>query len=422
MLVEFTMRNFMSYKDEVTLSMVASATVKECESSEGSSNVSVLGNGKRYLRSAAIYGANGSGKSSIIMAIAIFKQMVLSSFVDEKIVKDLSCRYYRFAVGCASEPVSMQMIFLHNGLRYRLGFEVVQGVVRSEWLYVLLNGSNKESYCFKRDGQDIKVNSKVLKGAGGVSSRTRTDALFLSTAAQFNVEVALSIKNWFSNHLTILSGLDDTLAYTAETFMQNTQIRNQILRLINIVDSCIKEVNVERLDGVATQNLPFEIRATHEMFEKDNVIGSESLDFKFESLGTTKLFALLGPFLTTILHGGVLLVDEFGASMHTQLSMELLKLFYSTMNMNGAQLIVTTHDTNLLRRDLLRRDQIWFSEKNEKGFSDLYSLVEYKVNQANSVRNDASFSKDYLLGRYGAIPYFGNLDKFIMDYGNKKEE
>ena len=84
--------------------------------------------------------------------------------------------------------------------------------------------------------------------------------------------------------------------------------------------------------------------------------------------------------------------------------------------------IQATHDTNLLRKDLLRRDQIWFSEKNSEGVSDLYSLVEYKVNQANSVRNDASFSKDYLLGRYGAIPYFGNLDKFIMEYGGKKEE
>lgn len=151
-------------------------------------------------------------------------------------------------------------------------------------------------------------------------------------------------------------------------------------------------------------------------------MGNESLNFKFESLGTTKLFALLGPFFDTIQNGGVLIIDEFGTSLHTQLSVELLKLFYSTMNVLGAQLIITTHDTNLLRKDLLRRDQIWFAEKSSEGVSDLYSLVEYKINQANSVRNDASFSKDYLLGRYGAIPYFGNIDKFIKEYGSKKEE
>ena len=90
------------------------------------------------------------------------------------------------------------------------------------------------------------------------------------------------------------------------------------------------------------------------------------------------------------------------------------------MNLYGAQLIMSTHDTNLLRKDLLRRDQIWFVEKDKLGSSDLYSLVEYKVNQATSVRNDASFEKDYLLGKYGAIPYFGNIEKFITDYG--KEE
>jgi AAA15 family ATPase/GTPase len=97
-------------------------------------------------------------------------------------------------------------------------------------------------------------------------------------------------------------------------------------------------------------------------------------------------------------------------------------MFYSPLNVGGAQLIVTTHDTNLLRKDLLRRDQIWFAEKSPEGISDLYSLVEYKINQANSVRNDASFSKDYLSGRYGAIPYFGNIEKFIMEYGGKKEQ
>lgn len=158
------------------------------------------------------------------------------------------------------------------------------------------------------------------------------------------------------------------------------------------------------------------------MYHDGQVVGNEPLNFKFESLGTTKLFALLGPFFDTIHNGGILIIDEFGTSLHTQLSIELLKLFYSTMNASYAQLIITTHDTNLLRKDLLRRDQIWFIEKTSKGVSDLYSLVEYKINQANSVRNDASFSKDYLLGRYGAIPYFGNLDKFISEYGKEEEQ
>lgn len=443
MLIEFTIRNFMSYRDEVSLSMVASTTVKECESSEGNSNVTIMGKGKRYLRSAAIYGANGSGKSSVIAAMDIFKSMVLQSFVDENIVKNLSRLYYRFHVDSAKEPLSMQMIFICNGERYRYGFEVGQNKVLTEWLYILREGCTKESYCFRREGQDIKVNSKEFKGARGVATKTRNNALYLSTAAQFNVDIAMKVKMWFRKRFHVLTGLDDTLAFTARAFMHNHVIRSQILELIGIVDNCIKDVSVrENVKEVNPKdpsfeilsqlgiNMPkdtikqheLEIQATHNLYNDNEIVGNESLNFKFESLGTTKLFALLGPFLDTIQNGGVLIIDEFGASLHTQLSVELLQLFYSTMNVLGAQLIITTHDTNLLQKELLRRDQIWFTEKSSEGASDLYSLVEYKINQANSVRNDASFSKDYLLGRYGAIPYFGNIDKFIREYGSKKEE
>ena len=447
MLVDFTIKNYMSYRDEISLCMMASTTVKECENFNGYSNVSFIGEGKRVLRTAAIYGANGSGKSTVVAALDMFKTMVLRSFMDEHIVKHLSNLYYRFDTISKNEPVSMQMIFISHNVRYRYGFEVMQGKVLTEWLFMLSENSTKESYCFKREGGLIKVNSKLMKGTRGVDSKTRSNALFLSTAAQFNVEVAMNIKEWFRKKLNILSGLDDnTLTFTAKTFMYNTTIRQQILQMIGIVDTCIKEVNVkekvkELNDQVAPLevlnrlgiNLPsdlnkkieqheLEISATHDVYENGIIVGNDTLNFNMESLGTTKLFALLGPFFDTIQNSGVLVIDEFGASLHTQLSMELLKLFYSTLNCKGAQLIITTHDTNLLRKDLLRRDQIWFAEKSNEGVSDLYSLVEYKVNQANRVRNDASFSKDYLLGRYGAIPYFGNIEKFVQEYGKDEEK
>lgn len=447
MLIDFTIKNFMSYRDEVSLNMIASTTVKECEDNDGFSNVSLIGNNKRLLRSAAIYGANGSGKSTVIAAMDIFRSMVLRSFVDEHIVKHLSDLHFRFNTESVDEPISMQMIFICNNTRYRFGFEVSHGKVLTEWLFALLNGSSKESYCYKREGQKIKINTKVMKGARGVNVKTRSNALFISTAAQFNVELAMNIKEWFRKRFNILSGLDDnTLLFTARTFMHNSLIREQILRMLGIVDSCIKDVSVkENVKVLSEQAPPFEvlsnlgislppdvnkrieqheldISSMHEMYDKGVVIGREALNFKLESLGTAKLFALLGPFFDTIQNGGVLVIDEFGASLHTQLSMELLRLFYSPLNVTGAQVIITTHDTNLLRKDLLRRDQIWFSEKSIEGVSDLYSLVEYKINQANSVRNDASFSKDYLLGRYGAIPYFGNIDKFILEYGKREEK
>jgi AAA15 family ATPase/GTPase len=141
------------------------------------------------------------------------------------------------------------------------------------------------------------------------------------------------------------------------------------------------------------------------------------LKFRLESAGTQRLFALLGPWFDALENGDILIIDEFGSNLHTKLSMELIKIFQSKINTTNAQLIFASHDTNLLRNDLFRRDQIWFTEKDSKsGSSDLYSLVEYKINQATSVRNDASFEKDYLIGKYGAIPYFGDITRFINDF------
>jgi AAA15 family ATPase/GTPase len=158
----------------------------------------------------------------------------------------------------------------------------------------------------------------------------------------------------------------------------------------------------------------------HIRYDRDEVKDKLYVPFGIESLGTKKIFALLGPWFDTIIHGGTLLIDEFGASLHTHLSIELIKMFQSSLN-TGAQLIITTHDTNLLRGELLRRDQIWFTEKDKYGSSDLYSLVEYKIDQASSVRNDASYSKNYLLGKYGAIPYFGNIPQFIADFADESK-
>jgi AAA15 family ATPase/GTPase len=146
------------------------------------------------------------------------------------------------------------------------------------------------------------------------------------------------------------------------------------------------------------------------------------MDFGLESRGTQKLFALLGPLLDTIENGKILIVDELDSRLHTKLTIELLKIFESKINKKNAQLIFASHDTNLLRGDLFRRDQIWFAEKNPIGDTDLYSLVEYKINKEISVRNDASFEKDYLIGKYGAIPYFGNIEKFLNEFVNEQQE
>ncbi|MBR1433711.1 MAG: ATP-binding protein, partial [Bacteroidales bacterium] len=279
---------------------------------------------------------------------------------------------------------------------------------------------------------------------------TRDNALFLSTAAQFNVSGAILIKNWFVNKFNILSGINDnTLNYTAIQYLKNPNMRSRILDFIKLIDIGIQDISVteniiesfsesrmipddpliQKILGSISDSMvssggkikELDILSSHNKYEGEKIVEKTYLPFRNESIGTIKIFALLGPWLETLHKGGVLVIDDFGSSIHTKLALELMRLFQSKLNNGEAQLIVTTHDTNLLRKDVLRRDQIWFVEKDAKGVSDVYSLLEYRVNQASCVRNDASFSKDYLLGKYGAIPYFGNIEKFISDYSTNED-
>ena len=452
MIVEFAVKNFLSFKDEVVFSMAAAASVKEMESGEGSvTNVFTLPEtGNRYLRVASVYGANGSGKSNLVKAMAFFKNMVLGSVTNDHILSGFSQHQFLLE-DRAQETSGFEMVFFIGPTRYRYGFEILGEEIDSEWLFRHEIDSQKESYCFKREKGSIQVNVRIFKEGRSLDVLTRKNALFLSTAAQFNVAIALSIREWFSRRFNILSGIsDETLNYTAMQYMSRPQMRERILDFIRIIDLGIQDISVkerlidslgestwipddplvrkvmgslnEALNPAGGKIRELDILAEHNKYQGNSVTGSVQFPFRDESIGTIKIFALIGPWLDTMQEGGTLIVDEFGASIHTKLSLELVRLFQSGLNRGNAQLIFTTHDTNLLRRDLLRRDQIWFAEKDQHGVSDLYSLVEYKINQATSVRNDASFEKDYLLGKYGAIPYFGNIERFIAEYGVEEKE
>ena len=440
MLVDFTVRNFLSFKEEVSFSMLAAKSVKEHESNDSHilrNTINATSSDSKLLKVAAIYGANGSGKSNLLSAMSFFKHMVLDSFKNDSILRKAKDLSYQFSMESQNEPSSFEMTFIIKDKRYRYGFEILNNSIESEWLFIKPLSSIRESYCFRREKKNITVNSKTFKGSSGISSKTRHNALFLSTCAQFNVEVSMTIKEWFRKRFNILSGLnDDTIHYTAGQYIHNADMHNRIIEFIKLIDLGINNIEIKESD---VENVPefvdaiskdsniikseitdikkIEILSEHKRYNHEKWIDNLLTPFSIESLGTKKIFALLGPWFDTILNGGTLLIDEFGASFHTKLSFELIKIFQSNLN-NDAQLIITTHDTNLLRSDLFRRDQIWFAEKNEFGVSDIYSLVEYKINQANSVRNDATFNKDYLLGKYGAIPYFGNIYQFLNDFSN----
>ncbi len=424
MLIEFSVGNYRSFKEQVTFSMVAANLVSKDKSLD-TTNVFAIDRELKLLKSAAIYGANASGKSNLAKALGFMKWFMVNSSKETQSTDEIGVEPFRLSTETEGKPSSFELVFLMDSRKYRYGFEVTQERVISEWLFYVPNV--RETKLFERKLNNIKLSKNY--NADGIQKRTRSNALFLSVSAQFNVELAEKILEWITDKLNIISGLHDQayLDYTVRCFINNRN-RADIIQLIKKLDLGISEVQVEQED-FTIDSLPNEmpdelkklivkagagkatsIGISHRKFDADgNYKSTEEFDLEsHESEGTKKVFALAGPLITALKEGEILIIDEFEARLHPLISLAIVKLFNSEeANPNNAQLIFMTHDTNLLNNKVFRRDQIWFTEKNRYGATDLYSLAEYKI------RNDASFESDYMKGRYGAIPYIGNLNQLI---------
>lgn len=419
MLIEFTVGNFRSIRERVTLSMVASSLVSKDKRLD-EENVFSAGDGLRLLKCAAIYGANGSGKSNLFKALRFMRQMVANSSRESQAEEPIPVQPFALSAETMRQPSLFECVFLQGGVEFRYGFEAGRTQVVSEWLYH--RPGAREVRLFTRDHGAIAVGRGFREGKG-LEGKTRENALFLSVVAQFNGEIARGTLHWFDG-LSVSLGLPDTghRQFTTKNFA-NGRYRAAILRLLRQLDLGIHDLEIEdpaAVPGSASappfpepKELPWPwerpkrqaVRAIH----RTSTAGGEGEFHAFdldrhESEGTKRLFAISGPIVDALTHGRVLFLDEFDARLHPLISCNLLKLFCSREhNPNNAQLIVATHDTNLLSGDLFRRDQVWFTEKDVSGATKLVSLAEYRV------RNDASFERDYLRGRYGAIPFPGDL-------------
>jgi AAA15 family ATPase/GTPase len=460
MLLQFKIENYLSFKDTATFSMVGYTPIKEHESDELLCSVFYDPTEKiKLLKSGVLYGANGSGKSNLLSAMGFFRNFILTSSNEKQADDEIKVLRFLLSTDTDDEPSSFEMIFYIEDTRYRFGFEADKDKVHSEWLFSLKNeASAKETRLFSREFQDIQPNKQFFKEGKGLEDKTRPNALFLSTVAQLNGEVATQILKWFRTNFNIISGLENTTtSYTVSKFQKDESFKKIVIEFFksiqigfdnieiveenDVLGKSLRKVPAELSDEMDTvlsalkklqekarksENSTVEakqisINTQHKKFnEAEEFFEYETIDFGLESKGTRKLFSLLGPIFDTIQSGRILIVDELDSRLHTLLTMELIKFFHSRVN-KSAQLIFASHDTNLLRKDIFRRDQIWFAEKNKIGATDLYSLVEYKINQA-SVRNDASFEKDYLLGKYGAIPFLGDIQKFKTDFLNEQQE
>jgi AAA15 family ATPase/GTPase len=408
MLIEFSVGNYRSFKDVVTFSMLA-APIQHPDENIDRNNVFAANKEIDLLRSAAIYGANASGKSNLIRALSFMRDFVIDSAIGRRVKEPIDTEVYRLSRDMDGQPSCFQIVFLIGSTRYRYGFEVDRHSVTSEWLYQTLR--TKETELFYREKNKFTVSTK-FDDARSLVKNTRSNALLLSVVAQFNGKISRGVLDWFENISKIVNRDDEEnyATMSIDALIENNRTED-IITLVKGLDLGIENIKIVEIPIPELQGFSkSEIKTTHWKYDdNDGRVAIEDFDLEAEeSAGTQKLFYISKLLIDLLDEGGLLIVDELDARLHPLITCAIVKLFNSSKtNPHNAQLIFTTHDTNLLSCGLFRKDQIWFTEKNRYGATDLYSLVEYQI------PDDAPFEQDYIAGRYGAVPFIGDLSRLL---------
>ncbi len=430
MLIELSVANFRSFRERVTLSLEAEPRISERDKAVDERNVAHTPDGD-LLRVVGIYGANASGKSNLIIALATLRTLVLNSAREGQMGDELPAAPFRLDPESLAAPSEIEVVFVHDSLQIRYGAAFTTKRVEREWLFVRPVGANEEERWFERTRDTFETGGAWIRDPG-LEQKTRDEALHISAAAAWKHAQAQQILGWFKDELRVLNGVEGKVhTDTTIRLLSDETHKMTICALIRRLDFGIDDIQVEDLEIPEPPNpqafdTKFTTRLNHYVFnikKMNRVPGRlvairQGIPFDLvndESAGTAKAVALAGPIVDALAHGGILVVDEFDARLHTLLAKQLVELFQdSSTNPHDAQLVFTSHDTNLLTRTLLRRDQLWFVEKSHKTHaSDLYSLAEFRLDDGKGVRNDARYEVDYLQGKYGAIPFFGNLKALL---------
>lgn len=401
MILEFCVRNYLSLRNETKVSFLATSLKESL--SEANDTMPVSDMGVSLVRSAVVYGANASGKTNLLKAIAFFKRFVMNSFKNSQAGESIDVDNFRLNASTVNEPTTMEATFTDGGFIYRYGFEVDSKAVQSEWLYQrVCKKRAKEVEVFYREANETSVHAKSPLLQELVSKRmVRSNALLLSTAAQFNEPKAVKILQWLSNVQVLFCSEDEKLWQDAIRKFDNEAMRKRITDFARYAD-----LGIERIDKIDNR-----IVSTHRQYDNE---GRETNDVVLsfsgnESEGTIKYVSLAYPIIQALDNGYFLVIDELDSKLHPLLIRKIIVLFNSAdTNPKGAQLLFTTHDTFLLSAGLFRRDQIWFTQKDSFGATETYSLAEYKV------RSGSPYEKDYLTGKYGATPILGDMENIFI--------
>lgn len=419
MLLEFTVRNFLSIKDEVTLNMVAS------KDDSFEDNTFIYENGKskkNALKVAVLYGANASGKTNILKAMS-FVSFLINKSHEMQQGRLIPRRPFKLDRSCLRQPSEFKIIFMHEGIKYLYMFSVTETEIIEEYLYYYPKG--RQSTIFERDRDQYKFTIDIERQTELKDKFNSKNKLFLSIESLWEYEKAKAPFKWLSEYFSVFINHEDLEIYTGGSMVDNLEMTNTIKKYMKYADMDITDIDVEvkkkddilaleifeKLSEEDRENIIKEldnsrglldIKTLHKGVDENGEPYDVYFDLGQESDGTQKYFGILGPFLNVLNNGYTLVIDELDIRLHTLLVIKLVQLFLNpNINKSNAQLIFSTHDTNLLDGDMLRRDQIWFVEKKKDKSTDLYSLYDF-----GGVRKGEKIEKGYLQGKYGAIPFF----------------
>jgi hypothetical protein len=456
MIIEFSVKNFRSFRDEQRLSLVAGSADKSLPDNVGVS----AGFKQRLLRSAVIYGPNASGKSNLILALGFLHLLVLQAaqspptpgrrLIDHPLLKP-------FALEAASRAAltCFELHMVHQDVRYQYGIALDRSAIREEWLIAYPKGQPQTWFerHWRDDADQLAPQGRVVReqrtlfdesendrfGQNAASrytwyfgprlsgekqrlaDLTRADVPFLSAGATFGNQQLRHVYEWFANRLSVLNpwGRPDLTGETARRTLDNPQLREEVRKLLAHADFGIEDFRVQEIpikedpqfgdmpeqllsamDGLDFRRVDLRLRHSAPLLPE----GGVEFERDDESLGTQRFFGIAGPVAEALARGTTLCVDEFDDSLHPLLVRQLIGLFHSAQtNPHNAQLVMNTHDATLLDGQLFRRDQIWLTEKDTDGASSLRPLSDYHP------RKDESLMRGYLYGRYGAVPLLDQL-------------
>lgn len=417
MLLNFKVKNYRSIKDEITLDLQATSDkIMKSDATFTQGNVSLL-------KSVAIYGPNASGKSNVFKAFFVFRSMILESFLRSNVSAELPNEFFKLSQETEKKPSCFEISFLLDENIYNYGFEINKEEVSKEWL----KQEKGKKILFSRKNQKIESNKNYFQEASAVLKKQTTEkVLFLTLLSSNNAPLSKRIVDLVKN-TNYISGTNrsNTLNYSFGQFLKNSDMAEKMKDFTVKADLGVVDIkaNEKMILAKEAQNIPDKFRELlfkedskiaerslkfyHKKFDNSGKdIGVEPLDFfREESEGTQTFFALSAPFIDTLEGGKVLFIDEIDASLHPYLCRYIVSIFNSKeKNPNNAQLIFTTHDISLLDEEFLRRDQIYFTDKNKYNSTELFSLSDI------SERKGVDYAKRYLEGRYNALPYISNFE------------